>query len=46
MERRGLVALPTSIEIFRDMEKSHRPLVRAVKGLDRSYKADTKDPEP
>lgn len=32
-------------EIFHDMEKSHRSLVRAVRGVDRPYKADTKDPE-
>lgn len=32
-------------EIFHDMEKSHKSLVRAVKGVDRPYKADTKDPE-
>jgi len=32
-------------EIFHDMEKSHKALVRAVKGVDRPYKADTKDPE-
>ena len=32
-------------EIFHDMEKSHKSLVRAVKGVDRPYKTDTKDPE-
>lgn len=32
-------------EIFHDMEKSHKSLVNAVKGIDRPYKADTKDPE-
>lgn len=32
-------------EIFHDMEKSHKSLVKAVKGFDRPYKADTKDPE-
>lgn len=32
-------------EIFHDMEKSHKSLVKAVKGVDRPYKADTKDLE-
>ena len=32
-------------EIFHDMEKSHKSLVKAVKGVDRPYGADTKDPE-
>ena len=32
-------------EIFHDMEKSHESLARAVKGVDRPYKADTKDQE-
>ena len=32
-------------EIFHDMEKSRKSLVKAVKGIDRPYKADTKDPE-
>jgi len=30
--------------IVHDMEKSHRSLVKAVKGVDEAYKADTKDP--
>ena len=30
--------------IVHDMEKSHKSLVRAVKGIDESYRADTKDP--
>lgn len=30
--------------IVHDMEKSHRSLVRAVGGIDESYRADTKDP--
>ena len=32
-------------EMFHDMEKSHKSLVRAAKGVDRPCKADTKDPE-
>ena len=32
-------------ETFHDMEKSHKSLLRAVKGADRPCKADTKDPE-
>lgn len=32
-------------EIFHDMEKSHRSLVEAVRGIDRPCKADTRDPE-
>lgn len=32
-------------EIFHDMERSHKSLVRAVKGVDRPFKADTKDPD-
>ncbi|ACV21384.1 Transposase and inactivated derivatives [Slackia heliotrinireducens] len=47
--RRIKDALQASIaegsEIFHDMEKSHKSLVKAVKGVDRPYKADTKDPE-
>ena len=31
--------------IVHDMEKSHKSLVKAVKGIDEPYKADTKDPE-
>lgn len=32
-------------EIFHDMEKSHKSLLRAAKGADRPCKADAKDPE-